>query len=55
MNSNTKNYIWGAIALLGIGFFLMRNQGLMPSPQANHAPPQQQTPGAIQWNIPTLK
>lgn len=49
MNNNTKNYIWGAIALLGLGFFLMSKQGMIPSPQANHTPPQQQTPGAIRW------
>ena len=48
MNNNTKNYIWGAIALAGIALFLMKNNGLNPLPQANHTPPEQ-TPGAIRW------
>ena len=48
MQINTKNMIWGAIALLFLAGFLYKNQ--LPQRQQAQSPPQQQAPGAIRWN-----
>ncbi len=47
MQANTKNMIWGVIALLFLAGFLYRSH--FPQLQQAQSLPPQQTPGAIRW------